>query len=51
MLSLRLIGGTHLAASAFVRESEEEIMTKIKTQLKDAMRSKDSFTSTVLRVC
>lgn len=39
-----------LTASTASRQAEPDLLTKIKSDLKDAMRAKDSFTSTVLRV-
>ena len=40
-----------LTASTVPRQAEPDLLTRIKSDLKDAMRAKDSFTSTVLRVC
>ncbi|UZJ54749.1 hypothetical protein CBS101457_004069 [Exobasidium rhododendri] len=58
LLGLRIArrGGTSFVwqrrcfnSSTVVRQSGEDYASKIKSQLKDAMRAKDSFTSTVLR--
>lgn len=44
------IAARSFSASTIIRSNDEELLQRIKGDLKTAMKSKDSFTSTVLRV-
>lgn len=50
LLAVRVPIATRAFCSTRVVRNDDEVLQRIKGDLKEAMKSKDSFTSTVLRV-